>query len=254
MAEVSFNAPKALAAGTVSMVVEGSAIPDDPTCNLNGSATLSWLLRFDVPTGTVEIGGAKPAPSPAGPYSFVDEMLQQGQTTFHVQPVTVPGPLTPNCGFVSEAADVILPIYLDAAGTQVVLLPLRGLQVGGTTSADLDCIGTYNAQGLDPTNNCLPDAQHPSFLPGGKLSGALRLEDADTVVVAVLNETLCVLLSGNPSMYGMQNASGLLVCKRDANGHIVFQGDFCSTSGQPGGCADAMQVSAQFAAQAVKIQ
>jgi hypothetical protein len=45
----------------------------------------------------------------------------------------------------------------------------------------------------------------------------------------------------------------VLVCARDGNGNILFQGDFCSTTNQQGGCADAMQVAAGFAAQAVKI-
>jgi hypothetical protein len=254
MAEIDFAAPTAFTAGVVGGVIEGAATPNEPNCNLNGSATLSWLLRFDIGAATLETGGAKPVPNAAGPYSFVDEMVTQGPTTFHVQPVTVNGPLTSSCNFVSSPADVIIPIYLDSAGTQAVLLPLRGLQIAGSTSADRGCIGRYNAEGLDPANNCLPDNQHGAFQDGGKLSASIRLEDADTVDIGALNESLCVLLSGNSSMYGTQNGAGMLVCKRDGNGHIVFQGDWCSTTNQAGGCADAMRVAAGFAAQAVKIQ
>jgi hypothetical protein len=47
-----------------------------------------------------------------------------------------------------------------------------------------------------------------------------------------------------------------MVCKRDASGKILFQGDWCAATNQAAtaGCADAVQVSATFAAQAVTIQ
>lgn len=71
-----------------------------------------------------------------------------------------------------------------------------------------------------------------------------------------LNQTLCVLLSGDAAQYGEKNAQGVTVCKRDAANVIVFEGDWCGAGDQPasGGCADTVKALASFAAQGVKIQ
>ena len=123
-------------------------------------------------------------------------------------------------------------------------------------SADHGCIGRYNAAGLDLANSCLPDATHPLFLDGGALDAFMNLEDTDKVIIAPLNESLCVVLSGYTVMYGVKNAAGLTVCKRDASSKIIFQGDWCTATNAAAAptCADAVQMTAQFAAQAVTIQ
>jgi hypothetical protein len=257
MSQLVLTQPQALAQGLVASVVAGSVTPSDAACNMNGSATFSWLLRFDLAAGTLETGGAKPAPMPAGPYAFVDEMVQQVNTTFHVQPVTLMAPLTPSCGFSSSMGDVIIPIYLDAAATMAVLLPLHSLHFhDGAISPDQGCIGRFNAEGLQPANSCLPDATHPLFLNGASLDAFMTLEETDTVLISSLNESLCVALSGDSSMYGVKNAAGITVCKRDAAGKIVYQGGWCAATNQAATptCADADQLQGNFASQAVKIQ
>jgi hypothetical protein len=257
MAQLTFTKPTAFTQGIVAQVLAGNVMPSDFACNVNGSGTISWLLRFDLATGTLKTGGAKPTANPAGPYTFVDEVIQTGQTQIHVQPVTFTAPLSASCTFSSSVGDMVLPAYLDASGTQVILLPMHGLRFhDGTISADLGCIGRYNAEGLDPANSCLPDDQHPSFLDGAALDANMTLEETDQIVISALNESLCVLLSGNTTMYGTKNAQNVTVCKRDANNKILYQGDWCAATDAPAtnGCADAVRLSASFSARATAIQ
>jgi hypothetical protein len=257
MSAIKFTKPLAFTSGLVAGILEGAALPNDVACNLSGSATMSWLLRFDLAAGTLTTGGSKPPPSVTGPYSFVNQMVSAGGTTLHVQPLTLTAPLGSDCTFTSSAGDVVIPIYLDAGGSQAVFLPLRAAHfLGGPLTPDRSCIGRYNAAGLDPANSCLPDAKTPSFVTGAQVNAFVSLEEADTVVVSALNETLCVLLSQDPVKYGMKNSQGLTVCTRDAAGKIIFKGDWCAGTNQPaaGSCTDAAQVAATFAAQGVVIQ
>jgi hypothetical protein len=257
ISDIGFSKPAAFTTGVITNVVQGAALPNDPSCNLDGSGTFSWLLRFDLAAGTIETGGSKPAPTPAGVYPFITGMVQSNGHTFDVHPVTTMGALSGTCTFGSAPADVVIPLYLDPAGQNAVYLPLHALTfLDGTVTPDLGCIGRYDAEGLDPTSGCQPDAVNPSFLPGAALTAHITLEDADAVVVSALNETLCVLLSNDAAQYGTQGQSGVTVCKRDPSGAIVFKGDWCDMLDQPAitGCADAMRVEAKFAAQAVKIQ
>lgn len=257
MSALRFTKPAAFTTGIVSGVIEGAVTPNNVKCNLNGSATFSWLLRFDLATGTLTTGGSKPAPSSAGPYAFINQTVSMNGTTFHVQPITLTAPLGGDCTFNSSAGDLVMPMFLDAAGMQMLVLPLRATSFsGGHLSGDHGCIGRFNAEGLDPLNACLPDTQHPDFLPGADVSAFIALEDADAVIVTALNQSLCVLLSQDAQTYGKKNAMGMTVCKRDAANHILFTGDWCSVTNQGanGACADAMRVQASFAAQGVMIQ
>ena len=257
MAQIVYSKPAALTQGVVASVLQGSTTPNDTPCNLEGSGGISWLLRFDTVAGTLQTGGAKPSSSPAGPYAFDVETVTQGAATFAVQPVTLTAPLGAGCTFDSTEGDVVVPLYENTSGAQPVLLPLRSLRLhAGTLSDDQSCIGRYNAAGLDPSNSCQPDATHQAFTSDAAADAFILLKDADTSSVAVLQESLCVVLSGNAVMYGNPGAGGETVCKRDANGNILFQGDWCSTTNQAATatCADAVQVSATFAAQAVTIE
>jgi hypothetical protein len=156
---------------------------------------------------------------------------------------------------VSMGMPLNVPIFLDPAGMNAVVLPLQQSRLKmGTLSSNNNCIGSYNAKGLDPTATCTPDGTHPLFIAGASLDGYITLEDADGVPVKALNETLCVLLSGNAAMYGM-TAGGVTVCKRDASNKILYQGGWCSTTNAAAaaGCADAEELAANFAASSVKI-
>lgn len=255
MAQLRFSKPAAFTTGIVGNVLESSVLPSDDACHLSGAGTFSWLIRFDILSGTLFTGGAKPTASPDGPFTFVSEMVSTGMGTLQVVPVNLPAPLSTTCKFDSAGGDLVLPIYLDSAGTQALYLPLRGMHIKGAMTPDHGCIGRYNAEALDPANACFPDNGTPAFQDGGQMDASIVLEDADKIPIPSLNQTLCVLLTGNPSQFGQMGPNGMTVCKR-TNGKIVFPGDWCAATNQQASptCADAVLASAGFAAQAVTIQ
>ena len=172
-----------------------------------------------------------------------------------IAPAVLQAPFTA-CAIDAQGGDLNVPIYLDAAGNSAVYLPLHFLQFyKGFVSDNGSCIGTFNAAGLDPANGCQPDATHPQFLDGGYVGGYINLAEADGIPISALNQSLCVLLSGNEAMYGEPGPGGLTVCKTGANNQILFQGDWCSMTNEPATptCADSVQLLASFAASGVTI-
>lgn len=253
MSQLVITRPPVLATGAVAGIVGGAVKLGIDECHLKGTGTFSWLLQFE--NGTLKTGGAKPVTDPRGGYCFVNEMVG-GQT---VAPILVDAPVGADGSFsAAMGADVVVPIYLDAMATQVVLLPLNQARLfGGTLSTDQNCIGDFNGAGLDPTNLCLPDEEAGiySFNNAAELEGFITLEQADTVIVDTLGQSLCVLLSGDATQYGVDAPDGTKVCARDANAAIVYQGDWCAATNAAAdaACKDAVKLGASFAASAVKI-
>lgn len=246
MSQLTLAKPTALASGILAPLVAGALEPDENACNLFGTATFNWLLDFNKTAPTLETGGAKPVADPSTGYAFVSETVFGAP----VAPVTLPLTLAGSGAFSTTAADVSLPVYLDAAGSSGFVLPLSALSFSGQLSADQNCVGSYNASGLQPSNNCMPDATHPLFLNGGSAHAYITLENADAVIITPIAQSLCVLLSGNAAQYG--DGGNPTRCKRSV-GAIVFTGDYCSSTNMPGGCADSMELSGSFAASAVTI-
>jgi hypothetical protein len=254
MSEVDFIKPQAFTSGVVSTVVEAAATPNEPGCNLQGTGTFSWLLQYDTQKGVVTTGGARPAASAGGPYTFANETVMGVGAAITIAPVVLQAPFA-SCAIDAQGGDLNLPIYLDAMGANAVVLPLRQLQLyKGFVSDDNSCIGTYNASALDPANACQPQAGEPQFVNGGLAGGYIVLSEADTIPIPMLGQTLCVLLSGNTATYGEQEG-GLTVCKKGPNHQILFQGDWCAATNAPASatCADSMQFVASFAASGVTI-
>jgi hypothetical protein len=253
MSQLTITQPAVLATGAVAGIVGSAVKLDIDDCNLKGSGTFSWLLQFD--NGVLKTGGAKPVTDPRGGFCFVNEMVG-GQT---VAPILADATVGADGSFsAAMGLDVVVPIYLDAAATSVVLLPLNQARLfNGKLSADKNCIGAFNGKGLDPQNLCLPDEEAGvfSFENGAELEGFITLEQADSVIVDTLGQTLCVLLSGDASQYGTDAPDGTKVCARDANMGIIYQGDWCSTTNAAAdaSCKDAVKLGAKFAASAVKI-
>ncbi len=143
----------------------------------------------------------------------------------------------------------------------MVLLPLKAARLKmGTLSAGNNCIGTYNASTLLPSNSCDPASGGTLFTDAATLDGYITLEDADTVVITSLSESLCVLLSAGGDAGTMQGDGGINLCARDANGKIIYQGNWCDGGTTPPAntpatatCADSVQLGANFAASSVLI-
>ena len=255
MANLTLTAPPSLTKGLVKGVVQNGVTMNLTSCNLNGGGTFSWLLQFDTVTGMLKTGGGKPADDPTKGYSFVDETIMQGGKSFKITPFTTAAPIKAGAFAIAMGQDVIVPVYLDLKASAVVLLPLHKAKLTGTISADNNCIGKYNSKGLVPMGSCLSDATHPSFIgtdgkadSDGKLDGYITLEEADTVIVDAVGQSLCVILSGDAATFGDGKTPAL--CKR-TGGKIDFQGDWCDASNDMA-CKDAVRLQANFSASGVK--
>jgi uncharacterized membrane protein YgcG len=205
-------------------------------------------MQFDTESGTLLTGGAEPKADPTTGYCFERDPANS------IAPIQVDAPLDATGAFEAAPIDFLsVPIYLDVTATDFVRLPLHDVRISGTVSADHNCIGSFNADGLEPANNCKPDLDLGIgyFIDGASLEGYILLEDADGVVVQILNQTLCVLLSGDATTYG--DGGSPMRCKRNGSNQIVLLGDWCSTTNQAGGCQDSMRMSAGIAASAVTV-
>jgi hypothetical protein len=257
MSELDVVSPMALATGGVAMQVSGAVTQNDTTCNLNGTGLFTWLLQFNTTAGTLETGGGWSADPTTG-YSFIN------LTSPAIAPITVMAPIGEGGTFGPTAPqDLTVPIFLAAPTaamiqanmpdlTDIVLLPLSQASITmGTLSTSQNCIGSYNAAGLQPSNSCDPDSTHPQFLDGGKLDGFITLANADNVNISLLMESLCVLLAG-PTYSDMKTP--IAHCTKDTTtGAYLYQGNWCSTTNSAGGCADSVSLSANFAASSVTI-
>ncbi|MDI3286386.1 hypothetical protein [Polyangium sp. 15x6] len=249
MSQIIISKPATLAAASfIGKTVASGVALKDLKCNLDGSGTFSWLLHFDTTTNTVCTGGAKPVASPADGYTFVNEMVGG----FNITPIKFTSDLSQGSFEVMEGQDIIVPVYT-AEGGEPILLPLKKARIlDGKLSSNNNCVGSYNAEGLDPLNLCkpYPEENQFTFNNAGKIEGYITLEDADAVEVDLAKKSLCALLTGKDD-----GATPIAKCARDANGKIDYKGDWCdaTNAAADGTCADAVQLGAEFAASAVKI-
>ena len=266
-------APTALANPAAQNAVVTNAIDmNEPQCQELGTGDFNWLLSFNMNAMTLTTGGAPacdltdtvaangfPACNPyTTGYCFVNKLVP-GSKPIQVAPATVP---------IAQAADgtwgtsttipvLNIPIYFGVPPA-IIVLPISGGSIKGVTiSPDGNCIGSVNpaalaapAAGSPMPNACSDNYQACSkWKTDGSLAGYITLEVADTVNVALLNQTLCSLLTGDT---GGTAPNGAHACTK-VNGVIQDKGDFCSTTAAPGGCADSYWLAATFSASAVKI-
>jgi len=261
ISHLSISAPAALTDPTIANLLGKGVNLNYPECKavtgdsiFTGDGTFSWIFQFNKSTGKLTAGGAVLESDPTKGYCFVNQTIDG----FDVQPFVADAPIGSDGSFeVTDTRDVVVPIYTTPGDPNgVILLPLKGVRLfDAKVSADNNCIGTFNPD-LDPNNLCLADTSTPQFIDGASLEGFVTLEDADAVKVAVLSDnSLCTLIAKDP-MY----VDGK-VCKRDGNGKILFEGDWCAGTsvGDPGTpatatCKDAVKLSAKFAASGVTVR
>jgi hypothetical protein len=245
LSQLSVSAPTALTGQVVYNIIADGININLESCNVSGMGTFSMMAEFNKANGQLTLGGAFPEADPTNGYCYVYDPVND------VEPITVQSNLNADGTFQTETiARVTVPIFLDATATTAVYLPLsNGRFTGGQVSADQNCVGSFNASGLDPKFNCAPDpgAGIEYFINGASLEGFIALEDADSVTVDLLGQSLCVLLSGDAKTYG---DGGMPVerCARDAMNNIILEGDWCLTTDSAGGCADAFVLKAELAA------
>ncbi len=250
LSQLSVTAPNALTSDVVYNIIADGVNINLQSCNVAGMGTFSMIAQFDKTTGKLKIGGAFPEANPENGYCFIDDPANE------VAPVEVDSNLAADGSFETEVIDrIVVPIYVDMAGTQIVYLPLRqGRFLTGKVSADQNCVGSFNGKNLKPEENCepKPDEGLERFINGASLEGFITLEEADAVDVDLVGSSLCVLLSGDGTTYG-DGADPIQRCKRD-NGAILLKGDWCSTTNSAGGCQDAFRLEAELAASAVEVR
>ena len=243
MSQLVFSGPAALSGGPVANTLAGAVGLNLPACNLFGGGSWSWLLQFDSGAGTLRTGGAQPVADPFAGYSF----------DVNNSPAVLDAPVGGDGSFAAAGGvDLVMPINLGPGAE--LMMPMHGLIMSGKLSADQGCIGTFNAENLDPANNCLPDDQTPAFMNGGALSAHVLLAEADAIDITVIGQSLCVLLSGDPTTYG-DGAMPISRCTRDADMNIVFKGDWCDATDMAAdaNCFDSVRLTADFAASSVKV-
>ena len=245
LAQLSITKPEALTSQIIYNLVADGVNVNLPACNVGGTGTFNLITVFDRAAGTIKAGGAYPLADPTDGYCFVDD------PTHEVSPVEVPTIYNADGTFESQPIPrVVMPIFLDMAATTAVYLPLSSARIeGARISADNNCIGRFNADGLDPYFSCAPDPLGgiEYYINDGSLTGYITLEDADAVSVDLLKQSLCVVLSGDAATYG-DDGTPLERCTRDGNGDIVLKGDWCAASNSAGGCQDSFRLQATIAA------
>jgi hypothetical protein len=233
---------------TLQTAIINSAVDlNAKSCAEVGKGTFSWLLRVDKNAKTITTGGAPPPTDPFGAgYCFYNHTVTVGDAgaPINVQPVTVPFTNTGDTYQTSAIDKLYVPIFLDEKGTSVIILPLsKPILKDVTITENGNCIGSLNTDAL--AKDCTDSFSDCSkWRTAGSLGGFITLEDADTVAIRELNQTLCVVLT---------QTAPANKCARDGTGKITAKGDFCSTSNKAGDCADSFWLASTFAAAAVKI-
>ncbi len=254
LAQLSVTGPEVLTKPFVSALVGNGVFINQPACNVAGLGTFSLIAEVDMTASTLRVGGAKPQAKPEDGYCYAYDPAHD------IEPMTVNAQYNDDGSFtIDKIPSITLPIYLDIEASSAVYMPLRDVQlVNGTISSDRNCIGKFNADGLQPLNQCKPDLEEKIeyFLNGADLEGHITLEEADTVDVELLNPTqsLCVLLSGDAKTYGVADKDGVLRCTRDGQGNIELKGDWCASSNKPDDCQDAYRLEAGIALSSVKLR
>ncbi|MBI4701437.1 MAG: hypothetical protein HY744_09805 [Deltaproteobacteria bacterium] len=232
MAQLSVTKPDALAQPFVYGIVSRGVNINLGTCNVSGDGTFSWLLHFDRTHGKLRTGGAKPEQSPAQGYCFDFDPAAK------IAPVEVDVAIAADNSFeapsVSAIPFIAVPIYTDVQATKRILLPLHQVRItGAKLSSDQNCIGRFNAAGLDPGNNCMPvpDEGVEYFLNDAALEGHILAEEADTVEIAQLGgATLCAVLGGNTKEYTESGKRRLVLrdeCRRRLQGRVQALRSLC---------------------------
>ena len=257
--QASIWKPDAFASGLEYAAISQAMTMSAPACYLAGGGTISWIIEFDEQLGQGRVGSAKPVTDPAGPYAFVDELIEVAPGVFwNVAPGIISASVDADGTITSTVIEsLLMPLYLDQAATDFILMPVRKARLyDAKISADRNCIGSHNDFGLSPDNGCLPDLALgiKSFVDGSKLDGYIVLEEADDIIVTTfgLNRSLCVILAQDTGEFSDGGSPQRCARQQPAN-NIKFPGDWCSTTntGATPSCHDAVYFGLAFAASGV---
>jgi hypothetical protein len=249
--------PAALAAPFVQdAIITKRSTLNEPACNMNGSGTFNFLMQLDTAQKQVTIGGGVPqglvGPATGGT-CWVEFTDAQSQLSVKRETATY----TEKADGSLEAAfdSFVMPIYLEENTTpdSYVLVPLHSITFTAKLSADKDCVGRYAADRLSPGALCQPAQGEFAWDTAGRYEGYITVEEADKVMVVTLGETLCVVLTGDPSKW-KGTAKDCASSTGFSTTGALPKGDWCSTTNSAGGCQDSWKLVIDFAAQAIDIK
>jgi hypothetical protein len=258
---LNLTAPPTLATQTVQQLIVTQAV-DLPSassgggaqCGEDGTGLFSWLMSINKSAGTVLTGGAPPT---ADPFDTGYCFMKGNVGTVPIAPITVQAKFTGNTfDSVPVTNTLNIPIFQPGDGGVIILPIVDAAFHDVTVSSDGNCIGAININASYPQGNgglCIDpqpmgESSCSRWHSSGTLGGYITLKEADTVQVAALQETLCVLLIGD----GASNGKTPAACSQDA----FTMGDYNSSTHQQcngGDGCDSVWISGQFAASAVKV-
>ena len=253
MRRLNVAAPKALAQTFVQNTVVTANIDlkgtvGAPTCGDEGQGAFNWLLEVDKNANTLKTGGAIPADPFSTGYCFYNHIPPGGTSSVGPTTLTIHFDSSGGTFDTDPTPKLPVPIFLNGDINSVIVLPLSNVVMQKVSiTNDGNCIGSFQLAALDNTCAAIDESQCEKWKTAGALGGFITLEDADGVNIDILQESLCILLTG-----GDRTANGGK-CPRDGSGKIDAKGDFCSTSNTPGDCQDSYWLAATFAASAVKV-
>lgn len=250
--------PDTLAAPYVqdAIITKKSAL-DQAACFQYGLAQYNLLMEIDTAQKSVTLGGGVPQALIGDPKDgtcwadFVDP-----SSNLEVKPVTASYTETADGSIEAKLASFVMPIYLEdkTNSDSYVLVPLHDMTFSAKLSSDKNCVGRYAHETLDfGASLCKPGQDQFAWENAGRYEGYITVEEADDVMVVSLGQTLCVVLSGDPSKWKGTN----LDCKTSTGFQTTGglpKGDYCSTTGTAGGCQDSWYLSIDFAAHAIPIK
>lgn len=226
---------------------------NQPDCAANGTAQFTVLLEVDPAASTLTVGGGLPQALAGNPVTdgncFLD--VTDGPSGLRVKPETV-AYTTSGATLTAEYEKLILPIYLANEHGNTVLLPLNKVTMKLTPSDGDNCVGKFLPEVLDPRASCSPPLGEFAWENAGELTGYITVAEADEVPVVSLNQTLCVILSGDTARWkGPDND-----CKSAEDPEGLPSGNWCSTTNAPASatCKDAFLLKTRFAASGFKIR
>lgn len=250
--------PTALAQPFVqdSVISKKSALKE-PQCNINGLGQFNLLMAIDTVAKELTLGGGVPqelvGPAKEGTCwaSFTDEATSIQVAPFKSTYTESNGTLT------ADFPSFVMPIYLEdkvsTNGDTYVLVPLHEVTVTAKLSADKNCIGRYAAETLSTDFSCQPAQGEFSWEPAGRYEGYITVEEADDVFVVSLGQSLCVVLTGDPSKWKGTDNTCATSTGFTSEGALP-KGDWCSTTNSEGGCQDSWRLVIDIAAQAIDIR
>jgi hypothetical protein len=261
IAELGFSSPASFAdqGGVQALLVNLLFAPDLQACGLLGGGDSSWLLGFDLAASTLTVGGAPPPADASSPYALADQTIQQGTRTIAIAPVTYSLSVGADGSFSTTAAqDLQLPMFFPGSGPTEDgphALTLHALTFSNmVVSATHDCIGSYDPAIFDTQKDCNAGTGATTYVHAGRLEAYISLEEADTLPISTLDETMCALIAGSSSF--LDSSGPMSTCARGASGAIAFKGNWCSATNAAATatCFDAARVVATFAASAALVQ